>query len=320
VAVALGRFSVQSGTGLAFFWPAAGVAALWMFHGRTRAWTLVDGALLLASTAVVDVLMDISTWAAALFGLANLVIGLTVRAVSAMLEGLPFWGPLPRRVAGKRDLAGLGIAALAAAFASAPLGLAAAYVASGTLSGGTVAAWLVRNTCSTFVVVASVLAMLTALLRAHARRGWSARLTSEPRRYWVPELVLAGLVALGAAALLFGTSHQSPIAFMLIATATWLGYRFSPVVGGSYALMVATLAVLCTQARRGPFAAIDDPTARAVTVQLYVLVLAVLLLVLSLGVAERSALLARVVDSEARATSRAELLDAVMNSITDGLV
>ena len=180
-------------------------------------------------------------------------------------------------------------------------------------------AWVVRNTCSTFVVVASVLALLTALFRAHARRGWAARLTSEPRPHWQLELVVAATTSLSAAAFLFGSERELPIAFMLIVAATWIGYRFSPAVGGVYALILSTLAVLCTQAGRGPFGAIDDLVARAVVVQIYVLVTTLVVLVVSLGVAERAALLARVVDSEARATSRAELLDAVMNVMTDGL-
>jgi signal transduction histidine kinase len=179
---------------------------------------------------------------------------------------------------------------------------------------------LVRNACSTFVVVASVLAMLTALLRAHARSGWAARLTPEPRRHWLPELVLASVASMGATLLLFGSERQPPIAFGLIIASTWIGYRFSPAVGGNFSMAFSTVAVLCTGAGRGPFAGVEDLTSRAIVVQIYVLVITVLVLVISLGVAERSALLARVVESEARASSRADLLDAVMEVMTDGLV
>jgi signal transduction histidine kinase len=192
-------------------------------------------------------------------------------------------------------------------------------VSTGSLTWGTAAAWLVRNTCSTFVVVASVLAMLTALMRAHARSGWAARLTSEPRRHWLAELVLAGVVSLGATVLLFGSDRQPPIAFGLIIASTWLGYRFSPAVGGLFSMVFSTVAVLCTEAGRGPFGAVEDLVARAMVVQVYVLVITVLVLVISLGVAERAALLARVVESEARASSRADLLDAVMEVMIDGV-
>jgi signal transduction histidine kinase len=318
VAVVSGLLSVTD-SGLAFFWPAAGVGALWMLRGRTRAHVVLDGALLLVSSTVVDVVMGIPLGASVLFALANLTIGLTVRYASSLVEWRSFWGPLPRRVAGKHDLLTLGLACFVAAVASAPFGLLGAYVYSGSLTWGATAAWLVRNTCSTFVVVAAVLAMLTALMRAHARSGWEARLTSEPRRHWLPELVLASIVTLSATALLFGSERQPPIAFGLIIASTWLGYRFSPAVGGLFALVLSTIAVLCTQAGRGPFGAVADLASRAIVVQVYVLVITVLVLVISLGVAERSALLARVVESEARASSRADLLDAVMDVMTDGL-
>jgi signal transduction histidine kinase len=320
VAVVAGLSSLVPDSGLAFFWPAAGVGALWMLSSRDRTHLLVDAFLLWASTVVVDVLMDVPLRAAVLFGLANLLIGLTLRAGSALSEATAFTGRLPRRVSGKSDLAALVIASLAAAVLSAPVGLSAAYLASGSLGWATAVSWIVRNTCSTFVVVAAVLAVLTALFRAHARRGWAARLSSRPRPFWLPELVLASTLALAATTYLFGYDQQAPVAFLLIVPATWVGYRFTPVVGGLFALVGSALAVLSTQAGRGPFATIVDPTSRAVTVQIYVLVITVLLLVLALGVSEREALIGRVVESEARATSRAELLDAVMNSITDGLI
>ncbi len=320
VAMVLGLDSVLPGTGLAFFWPATGVAALWLLRGRTRDQVLLDGALLLAATVIVDALHDITLLGSALFGVANLVIALVVRLASARTEALSFWGPLPRSVSRKRDVRMLLIASFAAAVASLPFALLATYVETGGFVRGAGLAWVVRNTCSTFVVVASVLALLTALFRAHARRGWAARLTSEPRPHWQLELVAAASVSLGAAAVLFGSNRVLPIAFMLIVAATWIGYRFSPAVGGVYSLILSTLAVLCTQAGRGPFAGIDDLLSRSVVVQIYVLVTTVLVLVISLGVAERAALLARVVDSEARASSRAELLDAVLGVMTDGLV
>ena len=320
VGLVVGLSSLQQGSGLAYFWPATGIAALWMLRGRNRAQVVLDAGLLLAATTVADVLAGISLVPAVLFGLANLVVGLSVRQVSALSESRLFWGSLPRRVSAKKDLWGVGTASLVGAVASAPFGLAAAHLVSDGLQLHTVGVWLVRTTCSTFVVTASVLALLTAVLRAHARRGWAAKLTSEPRRHWVLELVAAVLLSLGATAFLFGSTEQLPIAFVLIVMTTWIGYRFSPAVCGAYAMVFSTLAVLCTQVGRGPFAGIEDLATRAIVVQIYALVTTVLVLVLSLGVAERSALIARVVESEAKANSRAELLDAVMSVMTDGLV
>ena len=121
---------------------------------------------------------------------------------------------------------------------------------------------------------------------------------------------------------MFSNREALPIAYAMIVASTWLGYRFSPVVGGVYTSVFATIACAprCSTPRRaGPSAPIEDLTARAIIVQVYALVTAVVVMLLSLGGAERAALHARVIASEARATSRAELLDAVMNVMTDGL-
>jgi hypothetical protein len=85
-AVVAGLSSLVPDSGLAFFWPAAGVGALWMLSARDRGHLLVDACLLWASTAVADVLMDVPLRSAVLFGLANLLIGLTLRAGSALSE------------------------------------------------------------------------------------------------------------------------------------------------------------------------------------------------------------------------------------------
>lgn len=225
-AVVVGLSSIQDNNGLAYFWPATGVAALWLLRGRNGAQVALDGGLLLVATVVTDSLMGVPPVGALMFGCANLFVGLVVRMASSMTEGQLFTSPVPRRVAAKRDLWGVGFASVAGAVVSAPFGLIGARFNGGDVSVDTLAVWLMRTTCSTFVVTAAVLALLTALLRAHARRGWAAKLTSEPRRYWVLELLLAATTSLGATAVLFGSADQVPVAFLLMVLTTWIGYRF----------------------------------------------------------------------------------------------
>ncbi|MCW2822951.1 MAG: sensor signal transduction histidine kinase [Marmoricola sp.] len=129
-----------------------------------------------------------------------------------------------------------------------------------------------------------------------------------------------GVISLASAIVVFSSTQAPPIAFVIIVASTWIGFRFSPAVGGVYTLVLVTLAALCTQAGRGPFGPIEDVTARSIIVQVYTLVTAVLVLTLSLAAYERAALLARVVESEARATLRADLVDAVATVMNDGLV
>ena len=98
------------------------------------------------------------------------------------------------------------------------------------------------------------------------------------------------MLSLGAADVLFGSTDALPIAYVMIVASTWIGYRFSPAVGGVYSLVFSTLAVLCTRSGSGPFGLIEDLTTRAIVVQIYVAVTAVMVLILSLGVSERAAL------------------------------
>jgi signal transduction histidine kinase len=320
LAVDLGRLAGSHADGVFFFWPAAGIAALWLMDVRGRWQVLFASALLVAGTTVLDIALGVAPLASVVYGVANLTVGLTVRAFSARAEGSSYWDRPPRRLARPRDLIDIGIASAAASLASAVPGMLAVLIDTGDVSGAGLVAWVVRNTSSTFIVVTSVLGVLTTVFRSHARNGWAAVLTPKLRPHWRPELLTVSVLSLGAALLLFSNEDALPIAYAMIVASIWLGYRFSPVVGGVYTSVFAIIATLYTQAGVGPFGQIEDLTARAVTVQVYALVTAVVVMLLSTGASERAALYARVTASEARATSRVELLDAVMNAITDGLV
>ncbi len=320
VAVGLERLAMRDFTATAFFWPAAGVAALWMLRGRTRQQVVLDASLIVLLTAALDVLLGVDLVPALLFGLANLVVGATIRHSSSVIEHLSYWGPQPRRLARTRDLSNLAIAAGVAGLASAAPGLLGLFIETGRLTRGQVALWVVRDACSTFLVVAAVLALLTAVLRSHARRGVGAIFTPSPRRFWVHELALLTGISLTAAIVIFGSHGALPIAFLMIVASTWIGSRFSPAVGGVYAMALSSLAALCTEFGLGPFGPIEDLTTRAIIIQVYALMTAIIVLMLSLGASERAALLARALESEAEATSRADLLDAVTRVMIDGLV
>ncbi len=320
LALGLERLELPDEPGLAFFWPAAGVAALWILSGSTRRRVLVDGALLLGSTTLLEVVLGRDLVPAALLGLSQLVGALTVRFTSSRIANRPVWGSLLRRLAGARDLWDVGIAAGAAGLASALPGLLGMQAETGNLTWGVAALWVVRGACSTFVVVAAVLGLLTAVFRDHPERGRGAIFTASPRRHAVLELAVLTCLSLTSAGVIFGSRGAMPIAFLMIVASTWVGSRFSPAVGGVYTLALSSVAALCTQAGLGPFGPIEDVTTRALIIQFYALTTTVIVLVLSLGASERAALLALAVESEARATSRADLLDAVTTVMIDGLV
>ncbi len=318
-ALVVGRQTVVDTHQLAAFWPAAGVAALWLMRARGTAQLAMDTLLLLVATVVADTVMGVQGLATLLlFAAANAFHGLVVRWCAARLEVRPFRGELRRRLASTRDLLDLGATAIVASLASAPLGLLAAWASTGRWSWWIGLTWVVRNGSATLVVVAAALAVMTAW-RREADLPWRRRLALTPDRRpgAAPELAVVLLGSLGIGLSVF--TADTPIAFVLIVSAVWIGLRFSPVVGTLHTLGIGALAVTCTVLGLGPWGAFTDQMLRAVVVQLFVALHCMITLTLALGVADRTRLLARARASEARATSQAQLLHAVTTTMAEGI-
>ncbi len=318
LAVVLGRTAVLENTGLALFWPAAGVAALWMLRGTERRQVALDATLLFTSTMVFFLLAGMGPLAASLFGAANLAQGLVVRGLSALLEQQAYADDLRPGIRTCRDLMELIACSVLAATVGSALGTAASWANTGSWTWLTVLGWVVRNSCG-IVVVAAALLTFAGTRRERQNDTFIGLLTVEPRRGAVVELVAAVALSVVTLVLVLGVPQQLPIAYLLIATSAWIGLRFAPVVGALHSLGFGTLALLGTLAGWGAFGAIEDLALRAIVVQLFVAVTSAIVLMLSLAVTEKSVLNVRLRASEARATARAELLDAVTEAMTDGL-
>lgn len=314
-AVVLGRLAVLQDTGLALFWPAAGVAALWVLRGRSSREVRLDGVLLMLTTTAYFAWV-VGPLAGLALGVANLGQGLVVRLLHARIVRRPFLGDQAPGIGTAWDMLRLAAVSVAAGVVGALPGSLAVEASGGTWTWMVPVTWVVRNACGTFVVAGAVLAVVSA--RREQRPG-QPRLTSEPRRGAGVELgaVLATTVLAGV--LVFSAPAGMPLAFLLIATSSWVGFRFSPAVGAVHSLVFGSLVLVCTLAGWGPFGAVDDLALRALVVQSFVALTTALVLMLALGVAEKAALHARLRASEAGATARAELLDAVTQSITDGI-
>lgn len=318
LAVVLGRMAVLENTGLALFWPAAGVGALWILSGTTRRQVALDAVLLFTSTTAFFLVTGMGPLAASLFGAANLAQGLVVRGLSALLKGLAYDADLRPGIRTSRDLIELIACSVLAATVGSPIGTAASWANTGAWTWLTVLGWVVRNACGIVVVAAALLTFAgTRREREDDRR--IGLLTVEPRRGAVGELVVAVGATVATVVLVFSIPHDLPIAYLMIATSAWIGFRFAPVVGALHSLAFGTLALLGTLAGWGAFGAVDDLALRALVVQLFVAVTSAIVLMLSLAVTEKSVLNVRLRASEARATARAELLDAVTEAMTDGL-
>ena len=312
--IALGRLAVLPETGLALFWPAAGVAALWLLRGTTPRQVLLDSTLVAVVT--VAYFLPVGPLAALLLAGGNLAQALVVRLVLARSTHRPLLGEVSPSLGRPGDLLRLASAAAAAAVVGSVLGAPASWALTGDLSWSTAPAWVVRNGCGTYVVVATVLALRTA---RRERRDGRLALTAEPRPRPVAELGLAVLTTVALGSLVFTADEQLPVTYLVLATSAWIGNRFVPWVGALHSLGFGTAAVVVTLLGWGPFAALPDPTTRAVVLQVFVAVTTSLVLLLALGATERAVLDRRLRRSEARATSRAALLDAVTEAMSDGL-
>ncbi len=316
----LGRVVVIPGTGLAMFWPAAGVAVLWMLRGKTRDQVTLDALLLVLSTCVVNLVVDIEPFPTILFALANLVQGFVVRVVAARFENKPVTGELLPEVRTAHHLLELGVGTLAGAVLSAPIATAGVLVNTGVWSTTIWVTWVIRNACGALVVAAAVLAIRGAdRERRESRRPLSETLAGEVRSHVFLELGVAASLTLASGILVFSSDQQLPIGFVMLASSAWIGFRFTPYVAGIHTLVFGSLAVLCSLEGWGPFGEITNLNTRAIVVQMFVAVTAVITLMLSLGVAERSRLMEQLRASEKRALDRAEMLDAVKDALTDGL-
>ncbi|SDS36361.1 Signal transduction histidine kinase [Nocardioides scoriae] len=312
--MALGRLVVLPETGLALFWPAAGVAALWLLRGATRREVVLDGALLAAATALF--FWHLGPPAALLLAGANLVQALVVRWALARAEGRSPTSSLRPRLERAADLLRLAAASLGAAVVGSALGTPASWALTGELSWSTTPVWVVRNACALYVLVAVVLALRGPGPDPDAPR---LALTAEPRARAGLELAAVVLATTGLGSLVFGADQQLPVTYLVLVTSAWIGFRFVPGVGALHCLGFGTLAVVVTLLGWGPFAALPDPSVRAVALQLFAAVTTSLVLLLALGVAERAALARQLRLSESSATARARLLGAVTEALTDGL-
>lgn len=112
----------------------------------------------------------------------------------------------------------------------------------------------------------------------------------------------------------------------MIAVTVWAALRMSTTFVVLHDLAVGAIAVRFTLYGTGAFAAIDDHATRALIVQLFVGIVAVIGLTLALGRDERHALLEQLNNDKAAlaaqqetATRHAQLMTAIIDSMADGL-
>lgn len=326
VTALLGRLTAPDAASLAMFWPAAGVAAVWILRADTGRRLLVD-LTALGVVALVGSRISGFSWAASCLGaLGHLLLAFLPRTLYRIRgRGQPD-GSLAVALNGARDLIELSAAAAIASLASAPLGAAAIAVDVGRWSWPVAVAWSVRNAAGILVVATCLLAAEDLLLRyreERPRRAWPwlrSQLTATRRPHHGVELIVLSLVLAVLGAYLFGSRGPLPVTFAAIALLAWVGYRFTPPVAALASVVTGAGAVVGALLGRGVFATVEHRLGQVVLAQLFVGICTFLSTLLALSVREQRLLAGRHATSERRSRGQADLLRAVTWSMADGLL
>ncbi|MEV4283459.1 ATP-binding protein [Actinoplanes xinjiangensis] len=320
----LGRLTVMDHTNLSLVWPAAGVAAVWFVtqrHSRLRA---LDVALLSGVTLGVNVATGASPALAGFFVAANVVQAV----VFAWLFGrwLPeLWGGGGTEAISRLQHLWrlLAIAAISTACGTV-IGPTGVWVVNGTYSLPGAAVWLTRNTASMLLIGVAGLrigylihhfwANNTGKRRAALQQAWR----NAGRWHWA-EYAAVLLASTATYLVAFAVNHGLPLAFPLLVVTVWAALRLHTTFVIAHDLLFGTLAVVFTLHGDGPFATIGSHLARALVVQLFVGVIAVVGLAVALGRDERARLMTDLKAARQEAAEQAEILRTIVDSMGEGL-
>ncbi len=269
VAVVLGRLTAAPEMGISLFWPAAGVAVVWLLVAAGRERLLRATGLLAAATYLVPVVFfGGSPVASVLFALGHVVHALVVRLVVTRAHDVSWDGVAVPDTTTVRGIGLLLRAAVIGTSVSAPFAVAGAWIEAGDAVRLVGLAWVVRNTTADLVLAAGWF----QLVRWRAARGTdeaSGALTAAPRPGARLELAALALTSAAVTTLLFEISTAGPLAFLMVATVTWTGGRFTPLVVSASSVLVGTAAIVLTLEGRGIFAQVTDPLERSISLQLF---------------------------------------------------
>ncbi|SES33462.1 ATP-binding protein [Actinokineospora terrae] len=315
VASVAGRLTVMDSTNLSMVWPAAGVAVVWFCVQRDVTTLWVDASVL----AAVTIAVNMSTGAS--LGLAVVAVAANLIQAGVFVAVLARWNPdlwSPRSTVGPRDLWGLLGAAALATLSGVAVGPTALWFVTGHYSWMAAAVWLARNTAG--ILLVGALGLFVG--RAVSAPGWVAAARARFARtspWRVGEYLAVAAGSLAAYLVVFAVNHTLPLAFSLITLTVWAANRLPTTFVVVHNFAVGTIAVVSTLQGEGPFASVGSHAAKALIVQLFITLVAVVGLALALGRDERVALLRELAASQQEATSRAELMAAIIDSMGDGL-
>ena len=283
VLVFAGRATRPEGSELALVWPAAGLAVLWTATswGRPRA-LVVDMVLLGAIASAGNAATGAPAWLCAASVVANVGQGLIACRVFRHLRPSGF------ALVSLLDLRALVLAAVASSVASAGAVATGLWLVGGGDPLPAAGTLLVRNAISTL--------LLTALaLRLAQRSPGRTALTPRSARE------LAGILVTAAGAYAVSLATGAPFALVLavLPLAALAAIRLPTTTAIAFAVGNGVAVTLVSLLSEVPLVA-TGPTTRVLVTQAFLTVTGCLTLVLALHRDERSALIARLGESEQR--------------------
>ena len=310
----LGRFTVIQPENIGLVWPAAGVAMVWLASSTRRTWCL-DIVLLSVSTFVVLLLTEGGVTRSILSLVTVFQAVVTVLALRRFVPGI--WGtggrvPLKRL----RDLGFLLAVVITTALLTAVLrtllGIALVPGEGWDLLPGR---W--GRNASAMATIGTFGLILGGWIAVHRDRG--KPVLARPDRSDVLNGVGIVVMVLVVGVFGFWRDPAVPPTFILTLTSVWAGVRFNALVASAQSLLTGALVVWLTILGYGPIGRVDDPETRALTAQVFVIVLMVTSLTIAFSRRQTAETIGSLERSEATLAVRADELDMVMSRLQDGI-
>ncbi|WP_341926683.1 ATP-binding protein [Nocardioides psychrotolerans] len=312
--VLLSRSTAADASSVGLVAPAAGLALLWLMSQETT-----RGAVLcLAAMAVTRGVLSTVSGAAPGVTAALVVAGFVQTLLMVTL--LRRWCPGILGAGGSVSVHEPGVlvrgsaAVLVATGVGAVIGAGVVTATDAPVQGLVLLDWWARNLAGVFLVGA-VGHLAWEWVRESRSRG---RWVLVPRSR-VPELI--GLLAVSVAA--YGAVFlQSglPLSFLPLVIGVWSATRFPTFAAALHSACFGALALVATLAGRGPFGDLGAVETQALVTQAYLLTQLLTVLALATGRDQRVSLVRELRDSQQETAARAELLDAMTESMSEGLV
>lgn len=292
------------GGGVSLILPAAGIAVLWLMQTRHPV------AVVAAVGGELAVVLLATGASPALAASAAVATAVQTAAIVALLRR---WVPGALGTGGGGSIHSLpvlmrGTGSVAIGCAAGTLLGAIGLWTNGSSSWTDVALLFSRQFCGVMIVAPLghlTWEQLTQPPRSRARASYT-----ELAALWLVSAVVCGFVF----------TSPLPTAFSVIPLSIWCALRFSTYAAATHATTFGAVSVVVTILGVGPFSLIREADVAAILTQAFTLVLLMTALIIGSVRDQREDVVEQLIRSEATAASRADLLSAITQGMSEGLL